>query len=494
MKKIVFSCIFLIVITLLSPAVCYAADELSYEFDGYTYDFWGVPQESPAAFTVSRVINEENMQGIHLSSVQDVDVSEDGRIFLADPLENRVNVFDESGTLLKSIKVLRNPDNTIALDEAGGQIVLSGPEGVYLHEKNQEIYIADTQAKRIVVLNEADYTLLRIIEEPSNMSGVTEFKPSKIVVDPADRIYVIVQSSYEGIIELFQDGSFSRYFGVNAPYMSILDYFWKSIASDTQKQKMGKTYAPSFNNIAMDQDGFVYAVTYDLSTQQMVFRLNAQGANVLREKGNTYVWGDIYYQNRADRSKFVDLAITDYGTYAVLDAKRGRIFLYNYDGELLNACCTIGNQIGDFKEPTGIAWLGDSLVVSDNTLRCAYILSPTEFGKLALRASEHYYNGEWDQALSYFQDITRINANYEIGYTGIGKNYLMKEDYEKAMYYFKLGNARSYYSKAYKGYRSEQIKKQFPLIAVVTVGLITLLFYSEVRYLKKKKVKGGSAQ
>jgi 3-isopropylmalate dehydratase small subunit len=32
----------------------------------------------------------------------------------------------------------------------------------------------------------------------------------------------------------------------------------------------------------------------------------------------------------------VDIAVTDYGTNAVIDKSKGRIFLYNFDGELLN--------------------------------------------------------------------------------------------------------------------------------------------------------------
>ncbi|MFN2831522.1 hypothetical protein ACKUFH_25425, partial [Escherichia coli] len=89
----------------------------------------------------------------------------------------------------------------------------NAPEGVFIHEKEQEIYIADTGNKRIVVLDLENYGLLRIIGEPAELSGVTQFNPSKITVDLANRIYVVVQSSYEGILELTRDGEFSGYYG-----------------------------------------------------------------------------------------------------------------------------------------------------------------------------------------------------------------------------------------------------------------------------------------
>ena len=317
------------------------------------------------------------------------------------------------------------------------------------------------------------------------MTGATEFKPSKITVDNADRIFIVVQSSYEGIIELNEDGSFSRYFGVNEPDVNLIDYFWKSIATDAQKEKMSKTYAPAFNNVALDGEGFVMAVTYDTAADWMVFRLNFAGKNVLREEGN-FVIGD-YYSMTDEFSAFTDIAVTKYGTYALLDKNHGRIFLYNFDGELLSAFGTMGNLIGEFKAPSGIAFLGDKLVVSDSTLKCAYILEPTAFGLSLLRASESYYAGRWDEATAHFESALRLCGNLEVAYSGIGKNCLMKEDYDGAMYYFKLGNNRTYYSKAYAGHRNEVLRENFGYIAAGLAVLIGVILYSEIRYHRRER-------
>ena len=279
---------------LLAPLQVRASDGTSYVYDGYTYDFYGNAKESPAMFLLERTISTENMNGVALSGMNDVCASKDGRIFTIDTMEGRMNVFGGDGELLLSTKLVRTADGKIALDEDGNQIMLNAPEGVFIHEKEQEIYIADTGNKRIVVLDLENYGLLRIIGEPAELSGVTQFNPSKITVDLANRIYVVVQSSYEGILELTRDGEFSGYYGVNTPMVSLADYFWKSIASDEQKKQMAKVYAPAFNNIALDGEGFVMAVTYDLSASDMVFRLNSKGENVLREEGNTFVVGDIW--------------------------------------------------------------------------------------------------------------------------------------------------------------------------------------------------------
>lgn len=462
-----------------------AADGNSYVYDGYIYDYWKNVKDSPAAFVLETVITADHLGGIPLSSVDDVCTSQDGRIFIADKVEGRVHVLDERGNLIHTLKTIRGENGKIVINEDGRQLVLNGTEGVFLHEKNKELYIADTLGTRIIILDSDTYAYKRQITKPDNMTGSAEFKPSKVVVDQADRIYVVIQSSYEGIVELNEDGSFSRYFGVNAPKVNLVDYFWKSLASDTQKIKMAKTYAPAFNNIALDGEGFVMAVTYDSAAESKVFRLNSAGENVLREEGSVPVIGDLYNRS-AGESKFVDIAITRYGTYAVIDKERGRIFLYNFDGELLNIFGTIGNLKGEFKNPTSIAWLGDKLVVSDSTLKCIYILCPTEFGETILRGEEAYYYGEWDTALGYFEEAIRLNANYEIAYSGIGKNHLMKDDYENAMYYFKLGNNRSFYSKAYSGYRNNVLKDHFYIIAIILVLVIVAVIYSEIRYFQKE--------
>jgi len=478
----------LVILTSEAGVSAYAADGNSYVYDGYVYDFWGEAQECPAAFSLGGVIDSDSL-AYGFGSIDDVCTSADGRIFLADKTNGRVNVFDEMGEFLASLKVIRSQDGKIALNEDGTQVTLSSPTGTYYHDKNEELYIADSANKMIYVLDGLTYQLKHMIGKPENLTGVTEYVPSKITVDMADRIYIVVQSSYEGIIELNEDGSFSRYFGVNEPGVNLIEFFWKSIATDTQKEKMGKIYAPAFTNVVTDSEGFVYAVTNDSAAVDSVFRLNSKGENVLREMGWPVV-GDLTYIDTP--SSFIDVAVTDYGVYATLDNTRGRIFLYDYDGQILNVFGGYGEVKGQFSKPTSIAWNGYNLIVTDTNLRCAYILTPTDFGKVMLRASEEYYNGNWDAATELFRECVRWNSNYEVAYIGIGKNHLMKDEFEEAMYYFELGNARSYYSDAYNGYRGEQIRDNFWIVAVLFVAGIAALIISEVRYHKKAGAKEGA--
>ncbi len=471
---------------LILSSTAFAADGSSNVYQGYTYDFFRNVKTTPAPFVLSQVIDSSSVTktGRTIESVTDVATSEDGRIFIVDRTNSIIYVLDEFGQYQAFIKNIKGPDKKNAQIN-GVNVSLLNPEGVFYHEKADELYVCDTGNQRVLVLDGANnYAFKRAILRPDDMTGVTEFKPAKITVDAADRIYIVVLSSYEGIIELNEDGTFSRYFGVNEPQINMIDFLWKSMASDKQKEKMGKTYAPAFNNVTLDGEGFVMAVTSDSSSADKVFRLNFAGANVLREMGNTMVIGDLATDNA---SAFVDIAVKPYGTYALVDKTNGHVFLYNFDGELLCVFGSKGSAVGQFKNPSSIAWLGDKLIIGDSDLKSAYIYEPTEFGSALLKAGEAYYNGDWDIATGHFREVLRLCANLETAYVGIGKNLLMKEDYEGAMYNFKLGNNREFYSKAYKGYRTQVMKDNFWVIAVVAVLFIGAVLGSEVSYHKKQK-------
>lgn len=457
----------------------------------YNYNYWGNANEDIPFFELLTTIDKDNMGETKLSSVDDIYVFEN-RIFVIDGVESRLNVFNDKFELLASIKTVRDKNGKIALNEkTGEQIILKSPEGVFYHKESDEIYIADTGNERIVVIDGSDYTFKRMITAPTNMVGATVFKPSKVVVDRINRIYVVVQSGFEGIIELNSEGEFVRYFGVNKPKVNLIDYFWRQRASEEQKKKMQKVLAPSFNNIELDADGFVYATTFDSGAQQPVFRLNPKGQNVINENGYWPVIGDLDEKNPKSTEKresaFVDIALTDYGTYALLDKSNGRIFIYNFDGELMNIFGGKGFMKGQLNEPTSIAWLGDKLLVGDKQMKCMYVFTPTYFGELALKASEEYFNGNWDGATALLEEAVAINSNFESAYVTIGKSYLMKEDYDTAMRYFKLSNDRTYYSKAFNGYRGIWIQDHFIWIFLIAIILIGSLFYSEYRYFKKQK-------
>ena len=214
-----FMHLLLAALMLFTSCTAFAADGSSNVYQGYTYDFFRNVKSTPAPFVLSQVIDSASVAktGRTIETVSDIATSEDGRIFIVDKVNSIIYILDENGqyqTFIKNVKDANKKNAQIN----GQNVQLTSPEGVFYHEKTDELYVCDTGAQRILVLDGSNnYAFKRAILRPANMTGETEFKPAKIAVDNADRIYTVVLSSYEGIIELNEDGSFSRYFGVNEP-------------------------------------------------------------------------------------------------------------------------------------------------------------------------------------------------------------------------------------------------------------------------------------
>lgn len=320
------------------------------------------------------------------------------------------------------------------------------------------------------------------------MTGDTQFAPYRIAVDTIGRLYIVVQNSHEGIVELNPDGGFSRYLGLNKPKINLIEYFWRSLATDEQKKQMAKAYAPSFGGVDLDGDGFVFAVTGDTSSEEKVFRFNAKGDNVIRAEGYDKLVGDVpqYFENSETSSVFTDVATTDFGAYAVLDRQNGRVFVYDFDGYLITIFSGLGYMKGDLAEASSLAWNGYDLLVGDRERGLVMVYMATDFGRSALMAVESYNKGEWDRATELYQTALSHNANFYAGYSGIGRNYLMERDFSQAVYYYKLAKDDEGYSQAFQGYRETVIQRYFGWFVAAFLLLAAVFIYTEIRYARRK--------
>lgn len=460
----------LVVLGLAVLSVPYAAADQTDQY-GYTYGPSGIVSSVPG-FVLSRTVDTA---GAPLQSVDDL-ATGGGQLYISDALAAAVYVYDGQTYAYKA---------TIA---ASDETPFVAPKGLYHSEFFNELYIADPEAGAIFVLDAATYAHKRTITRPENMAGDTKFAPYRVAVDSIGRFYIVVQGSYEGILELNPDGGFSRYVGVNKPKVDLIEYFWRSLASDEQKKQMTKAYAPSFNGVDVDSEGFIFAVTGDSSSEQKIFRFNAKGSNVIRAEGYNALEGDSakYFEHSETTSVFCDVAATDFGTYAVLDRQNGRVFVYDFDGYLLTVFAGKGHVKGQLAEASALAWNGYTLLVGDKQRGAVYVYTTTNFGQAALQAVENYNRGQWSAATDCYRQALEYNANYYAGYSGIGRNYLMERDFEQAVYYYKLAQDDAGYSQAYHGYRGIWIQKYFGWIAVAVLLAATAFILTEVRYARRK--------
>ncbi len=485
-------CFALLLAAVMVFAVPLEASATQLPYTTYNYNYWEDIVYTPAAYEPEKAVvgTDLEYEGENIGSFsnpQDLAVSDEGNIYIADTGNNRIVVVNSDMT--EVIKIITTFDNN------GTEDGFASPYGLAISENN-ELYIADSQNRRVVVLD-ADDNLVKIIENPE--SEVLEdgfvFTPLKVCVDYADRCYVIAQNQFEGIMVFEANGDFTGFFGTINVSLSLWEKFWRKIATKEERSK-SQLYIPTeFTGIDIDPDGFVYATNIDSDGVQGVRRLNPKGEDVIKTGTNENVGGDLQIDGTTDYagpSQFTDVVYRYNGIYSCLDRKRGRIFTYDHEGNLLYIFGGLGTQTGTFSSPVAIDAVGDDIIVLDaNNANITYFKA-TEYGSLINQAVALRYDGDETEAVELWKQVLILDENNELANTGIGKAYLTAGEYKLAMKYLKLGHAREYYSVAYKRYRNAFLTAHANVILTLIVALvIAYVIYGQLkkRGIIKQKVK-----
>lgn len=458
----------------------------------YNYDPFGDAIASAEALIARKVVDSSNLldregesAGYVFGALADVFAHED-RVFIVDSENDAVVVLDDEYRFIAAF----------GRDEGAGK--LKNPRGIYVTE--DYIYVADYGNNRVAVFTH-DYEFSweattpddpSFKQDPADERGY-DFKPLKLAVNDAGRIYVVADQIFEGIIDLNPDGSFSRYVGASTVTLSVWEAFWLLFTTETQRRAQGYRLATSFVNVNVDEKGHLYTLSGLSEGSHVIKKLNNKGYDILWRNGYVPPVGDVASIDGRVKvptgpSQLVDIDVNESGTYCVLDKTRGRIFVYDFEGYLLY----IGGQLGNiggaannqrslFLSPEALCFHKDGILVVDSLNKNLVVMGYTEFASLVNAASDRYFKGEYDEAMELWEEVLVHNTNYYLAYAGIGKALLRAGDYRGAMVNCKLGHDRYNYSKAYKYYRYEKMTVIFPYIAATALGLAVFLFVRSLR-------------
>lgn len=476
----------LLVMLLFSPAVNTRAEASFYT---YTYDYFGDERESPDAYVAAaRVLGIDYGIG-NFNSPQGL-FTRNNEIYVVDTGNNRIVVLRaEDKDVISLVRVIDVFNNN------GSEDTFRAPNDIYVTD-NGDLYICDTNNNRIVHLDK-DLNMVTTIIKPvdETYDASQEFLPTKAVVDAAGRILVIAKNVNKGVMQYSPDGEFIGYIGANEVTFSMIDYIWKKLSTQAQRAQMEQFVPTEYNNIALDQDGFIYVTTsvfdeWDLMSDKAkpIRKLNSMGSDILIKNGRFPPIGDISWGNASGisgPSKLVDITAMENDTYYAVDRVRSRIFGYDSQGNLLYVFGGLGNTMGCFLYPIAIEHIGYDLYVLDTRANSLTKLTLTTYGNEINQALDAYKKGEYDLSAEHWREVLRLNGNYELAYTGIGRALLRQERYKEAMEYFEVKYDSKNYSKAFKLYRKEWIEDN---IGWFIAGLLILIIVPKaVRTVKKIK-------
>ena len=437
----------------------------------YIYNFWAEAVPAPQAYTVSHLINGNDLGIGKFNNPQDLGVSKNNRLYIVDSGNDRIICLDQNFELVKVIDQITNK---------GKKERFNNPQGIFVAD-NDTIYVADSEHGRIVQIDQNGELIGELRAPKTDLSIAAadfEFIPLKVNVDPTGRIFVIAKNVYEGLLEYDLAGNFKGFIGAPRVTPGVLDYFWRRFATEEQREQQALFLPTEFSNIAIGHDGFIYTTVANTSAMwsDVIRKLNPAGKDILIRAGFFKPVGDIIYYTGP--SRFVDITVRQYGVYSVLDQARGRVFTYDQNGNLLYIFGGPGGSIeGTFTTPTALTHLQEKLLVLDASSGELTVFRPTQYTKYIHNALMYYNAGDFNNSTAMWEKVIEANANFELAYSGIGRDLFRKNQYQAAMEYFRYGNNRLEYSKAFRFYRKGFIEDNFLLIFIVIIvsGLLFLL-------------------
>ena len=467
-------------VLLITPAA--ALSDTPYQ--GYIYDSYDKSNPAPVGYEPEKVVNQNVLGLSSIGRLYDMDFDKEGNLYVLDSDNSSIYVLDVN-LQLKS---------TLTLNQDGEPVNFSKAQGIYIHKTGDEklIYIADTEQGRILV-SDKDGNVVNVFTRPetSLIPESTEFRPTKVVVSDEETVYILCQHVYSGVLMLNQYGEFLGFCGSNKIEMTatvLFNYMWKKLLSEDLKTSQSRYVPVEYSGLDIDEEGYLLACSVSGTDKtESIRRLNAKGNNIFPLET---VFGDLETSEVGENvvsTTFTDVTSIGEGVFAALDLALGRVFVYDTEGSFLLSFGTLGNQVGTFKTPVAIASYSDYVYVLDQATNTITMFTVNDYGKTVLDASRSYLKGLYNESIDLWESVLVQNGAFETAYVSIGRSLINLEDYKGAMKYFKLGQSRVDYSRAFQEYRTRLISEWFDVIfiAIIVIAVGLFIFF---KFRKKKKI------
>ena len=490
-------------------------------YETYTYSIDGRPLFSPMAYSADESLTSYDLGLIEKTGIaddtfkeaSDLSSDEDGNLYVTDTKNQRIvilNKYYEVTDILSSY-----------VDEYGKEQIFHAPKAVFVSKRDvnvsadidpdqeSRIYVCDagkSDSDGKVVVFTRDFQYERTIERPSTpLIKEGKFRPISVAVDKYGRIFVISEAIYEGVVVLSGRGDFTGFIGAQKVTFSVLDQLWRKFQTEEQRAASVKNVSVSYNNIAVDDDGFIYvtnskidkaqqyaALASKSATYSPVKKLNSTGAEIMKRNGFFDPGGEVVDSFNQDKvSVITDVTLGPEGSWTILDSSRSRLFTYDSDGNLLFAFGDKGTQLGNAESLIAATYqVVDGvyrLCVLDNNSNGYRITvyTPTDYCDDIIAALRNQNEHNYEASIDYWQDLLTCNNNFDLAYIGIGKALYSQGEFTEAYVMLQKAYETKYASDAYAEMRKDVVEKWVLPIVILVLGLLIGLF-KFLGYAKKK--------
>lgn len=435
----------------------------------FTYDLENRSVAAPEAAQWVFNITGEDMETARFSEPTDVCSDSSGNLYIVDKGNNRILKIDGNGQLLRIV-------DSFQMD--GKTEHFSSPEGITVTTEG-DVYVCDTMNARIVHLDNA-MELKRIIAAPQShvFSDDFVFTPVRIAVDGLNRIYVVSRNFNSGILELTKTGEFNQIFGAVKTQYSVTEIFWRAISTKAQRERSAALIPNEYSSVCADEKNFLYACSayFDTTTgsRETVKKLNALGNNILGDVPDPYIHQYSRGTYRGSET-YTDILPIGKGIYALLDNTRGRVYVYNDDGDMLFEFGGKGDYSATLGSATAFSYYDGTFYIADGKNDRIAVFRLTDYALLYLRAAELHAAGDYRAENEVWKNIYRLNNNSVCTIRSFGRVNLREKNYKAAMTYFKQANDREAYSEAFAAQRKIFMNEHFTLLFAGGILAVVLL-------------------
>lgn len=461
-KKKIFSLLVVLLFAMgLAAELCSVTASADTPYRTYTVDGYGYMEETQTAYLAKNTIIKFGNQFI--SGANDMCVTDDGRIYVADTGNKQVIIGTTDGKLVRVL----------------GKGLLKTPMGIYVTEE-KHIYVADRDAGTVYEFNENGDVLNKYTKPTSPLYGDTlDFLPIKVVVNNAGVMFIVCQSNTNGIVEISpaDGGTFLGYFGTNFATTDLQTIIYRAIMTKEQRAKMVGNIPSTPDNLAIDAKGLIYTVTRG-DEEQTLKRLNIAGLNMLRGTENYGVY---------DLSPAA-VAVGNHDNVYVASAQ-GYIYEYNEQGEpiyVFGAMDDGTQRIGLSTQVTSIqVGHDDCIYVLDSDKNQIQVYEPSEFTEKLHNALYLYSKGRYTESREPLAEVLNMNSLFSYANKAMGRAYFQEENYDEALRYAKLSRDYEGYSDAFWEIRNIWLKNNIVPLILTIVGLWIL--FKVIQTLDRKK-------
>lgn len=466
----------LISVSVLTACTTSVSAASAVPYRSYVYDSWGQPRETAAGYVPEKLLTGGDIGADDLKEPTDFFITEDGMIYLIDAGNDRLVRYDQINGGTEILKATAADGSGFSIAKAAGIFVTD----------DKRILIADPVSQSVVIFDN-DLKEIRRLEVPKTdiLPAGYFYQPVKVIEDSGGIVYVLSQGSINGAMQFDTDGSFMGFFGsekVTLTAQLLTDHFWKSILTKEQAGGMARAVPVEFISFDIDRSDFIYTIRRgnDVSNGQ-VRKLNALGENIINDK----LFGDT-----GSQQKLNDICVDSDGFITILDQGKCRLYQYDQESNLMYTFASKGEQLGCFTTPVAVASFGSRIYVLDSSSGTITVFRPTDFGSNIREALLLYYDGKYDQAMQPWLNVQRSDHDYRLANIGLGKAHEGLGENQKAMYYYKKGDDRDLYSSAFVKYRTEALRKNFPVfMLLIFLIILAPVIYAVVRRRKKRKTE-----